>query len=383
MLETYQNALLQLHPVQWAIIGLFALLFLFQIVYILLFNLRAARHKSTPGKASQPISLLMVLRNEEDNLRSNLPPVLSLPGTEIEVVAVDNYSLDNSHLVLQSIQTTDQRVRISRLKQDTDFSEKMAQNIGLKAARYDWILPVAPSTSAFGTEWLSHTSSMLNGSNDVVVSYSNVAPTGSFFNLLYRTEFFFQQLRSFGFILNGMPFVVAQENVAFKKEKYFGVGGYRGRITESLLQLEMVINSFITRKNVSLSLTGKTAILENRRVSFKDYIDLIKREKRLREYLPSSVSFWLVLHNWVNFLMLPVAAAVVLLVPMLWTVVLIMMSLLVLANVFIIKKLLKDLNERKLFLPSFLIALFLPVLRFIFGAVYGSYGRRKGWKKVI
>jgi hypothetical protein len=60
-----------------------------------------------------------------------------------------------------------------------------------------------------------------------------------------------------------------------------------------------------------------------------------------------------------------------------------MIIFLILCNLFIIKKLLAVLNERKLFLPSFLIALFLPLIKFVFRAVHGNYGRKKGWKKII
>jgi hypothetical protein len=382
MLELYQNAVMQGHPLEWALIGLFVLLFLFQFYYMLFFNLRVARHKSTPGSSSGALSLLMVLRNEEENLREYLPGMLAIDNGEFEVVAVDNYSLDNSFIYLQSIQNQNEHLKISRLKQDTDFSEKMAQNIGLKAARYDWVMSVPPTTATFGNEWISGISA--HGNNvDVVVNYSNVRPSGSLFTLLYRVEYFFQQLKSFAFILNGMPYISTQENVAFKKDKYFGVGGYRGRITETFVQLEMVINSFITKKKVALVVSEKTAIQEKKKVSLKDYAELIKKEMRLRNFLPTAIRFRLIVYDCVNFLFLPVAIAIVILVPVLWPFILVMIIFLIICNLFIIKKLLASLNESKLFLPSFLIALFLPAIKLIFRAMYSNYGRKKGWKKII
>ncbi len=383
MLESYQNAIVQGHPIEWALTGLFVLLFLFQVFYLLFFNLRVARHKSSPESSSGTLSILMVLRNEEDNLREYLPGMLALNGCEFEVVAVDNYSLDNSYIFLQALQGQNQHLKISRLKQDTDYSEKMAQNIGLKAARYDWVMSVPPNAATFGNEWISHISAHADHNADVIVNYSNIRPAGSFINMLYRVEYFFQQLKSFGFILNGMPYIASQENVAFRKEKYFGVGGYRGRITESFVQLEMVINSFINKKKVKLLTSEKTAIYEKKKVTFKDYIELIKKDWYLRKYLPAAIRYRLAVHDWINFLFLPVAVAVVLVVPELWPFILSMIIFLILCNLFIIKKLLAALNERKLFLPSFLIALFLPVINFIFRAVHDSYGRKKGWKKII
>jgi len=374
---------MQGHPLEWVLTGLFVLLFLFQVFYLLFFNLRVARHKSTPESSSGALSLLMVLRNEEDNLRDYLPRILALNNCDFEVVAVDNYSLDNSYIFLQSLQNQNQHLKVSRLTQDTDFSEKMAQNIGLKAARHGWVMSVPPTAAAFSNEWISHISAYSANNKDVVVSYSNIKPSGSFFSLLYRVEYFFQQLKSFGFILNGLPYIATQENIAFKKDKYFGIGGYRGRITESFVQLEMVINSFINKDKVALLLSEKTAFYENRKVSRKDYIELIKKEMNLRKYLPAAIRYRLMVHDWVNFLFFPAAVALVLVVPELWPFILLMIIFLILCNLFIIKKLLAGLNERKLFLPSFLIALFLPVIKFMFRAVHGSYGRKKGWKKII
>jgi glycosyltransferase involved in cell wall biosynthesis len=383
MLETYQNVISGMHPLECALLCFFILLFLIQVTYMFLFTMRVAFNKKAVADKPFPLSLLMVLRNEEDSLRNNLPGILSLNNSEFEIVVVDNFSQDSSLDILEAMRTQNQKLHISRLKQDTDFSEKMAQNIGMKAARYGWVMSVPPATGKYGPGWISGISSFLNHDKDVIVNYSNAQPGGSFINLLYRVEFFFQQLKSFGFILSGMPYVVSQDNVAFKKDKYFEVGGYRGKITEPYVQLELVINTFIRKGNALLNLTGETAINQKGKISAKDYIDLVKKESSIRKYLSPKTRIILAVIDWVFFLYLPVAVALVILTPGLWTLILILLVLLGLCNLFIIKKLASQLNETKLFLPSLTVALLLPVIKLLTRALYGNYGRKKRWKKII
>ncbi len=379
-MEPLQNVVLRGHPIDWALIILFGFLFLFHLAYILIVTRRAAYHKNPPADNILPVSLLLVVKNEEENLSKNLKPFLIENKGDYEVVAVDNFSQDESLSVLNALQGEHPRLKITSLKQYTPHSEKMAHNIALKAAKHQWVILIPPSADLPKTQWLTEVSSRLNSSNVTVVNYSNLAPQKGFFNLLYRVEYFFQQIKSFGFITNRAPFVVSQENVAFQKMQYFEVGGYRGKISEPFANLELVINSFIRKRPVSLILSPDTSIQRKEDVRWKDYLELIKKEIYIRKHLPRGIRFLLVLYEWANLLFAPVAAVLVIRIPDVWPFVTGAIIGLIVCNLVIIKKLLSRLQEFKLFLPSFLIALFLPFFKIAFRIYYLGYGKKKEWK---
>lgn len=379
-MEPIQNAILRGDPIDWALFIFFAVLFLFHVAYMLVIFLRAALHKNLPAGDPTPISVLLVVRNEEENLGRNLKPLLEEQEGDFEVVAVDNFSQDESLPVLDSLKKVHPHLRISSLKQNTPYSEKMAQNIALKAASHDWVTLIPPSADLATTPWLKEVSSRLNSGSYTVVNYSNITPKRSFCNLLFRVEYFFQQVKSFGFIANHLPFVLSQENVAFQKQLYFNEGGFRGKISEPFAHLELVINSFIRKGPVSLNLSHHTVIHRKEDVKWKDYLELIKKEVYVRKHLPGGVRFLLVFYEWINLLFVPVTALVIVSEPAVWPLVAGMVICLILCNLLIIKKLLSRLQEYKLFLPSFMIAFLLPFFKLVFRVRYFSYGRKKEWK---
>ncbi len=380
IVESIKNALLQGQTIDWFLLLLFLLLFLVHLVNVFLFSLRVALHKNPPAGKQFPLSVLFTFRNEEKQLADNLPSLLKNGHSEFEVVAVDNCSLDESLTVLNSLKSEHNQLRISSLRQHTLYSGKMAQNIALKAASYDWVTFIPISVNLADSDWLKEVSSRINGKNQVVVNYSNIQPGRSFFNLLYRVEYFFQQLKSFGFILNGSSFVLTQENVTFKKQQYFDEGGYRGKVTEPFANLELVINSFIRKVPVSIVISAETALHRKENVNYKDYLELVKKEAVLRKHLPPGQRILLVLLEWAFLLFAPVGIFVVFRMPPLWPVVIGLFICLISCHLLIIKRLLIRLKEFKLFLPSLLTALILPFLKIIFRIWYFRYGLKREWR---
>ena len=104
MIDFFQHTLSEITFFQWAALVVFGLLFMSRLFYRLFFSLRILIHKKRKPAAGEkvPLSLLLTIRNEEDNLKKNLPEILKLKNADFEVVAVDDFSQDNSNYIHQS-----------------------------------------------------------------------------------------------------------------------------------------------------------------------------------------------------------------------------------------------------------------------------------------
>ncbi len=381
MPESFQSALTYLQPFHWVLLVFFMLLYLLQAGYLFFFTRKVAfMEKISRGKPS-PLTILLSLRNEEENLRKNLPQVLAAENGELEVVAIDDFSYDNSLTVLGVLKRQHRNLRVSSLNQEIRFSEKMGRNIALKAAQHDWVMVLSPCGSYIVPTWLAEISHRLDSRCEVVVNYSGVEPKDTLLNLLFRVEYFFQQLKSFGFILNGLPFIVSEDNVAFKKQKYFEAGGYREKVAEPYANLELVINSFMKKATTRLHLSGETVFQKGGNISKNRFFELLKKEVNLRKYLGGWKRFCLVMNDWTNLLFLPVTALVLVYLPWLWPLIGGLLLVFSWSYSFIIKRILNRLDERKLFLSSLLVALLLPYFKLFFRAGYYYHDRRKRWKR--
>ena len=380
MLKSIQTAIEQLQTPEWAVLYVFCTICIFRIFYQVCFTGRVFRKKPEFDGGVLPLSLILTLRNEEDNIRKYLPTVLEAKKSGFELIAVDDFSADNSMALLGSLKEKYSHLKISALNQETWHSVKMAQNIAIKAARYDWVMVIPPSICKFDPEWLQVISSYMNNDVDVIVNYSNVHHTGSFFNMLYRVENFFQQIKSAGYIVVGLPFVVSEENIAFRKIKYYDSGGYRHKVGEPYANLELLINTFIRKKSTRILFSGKTKILRDEVIDASEFFDLLKKEIRIRKHLKKSKKIMPAIEEFTECIFLPFMAGIYFLIPPLLPVLLFLLFLIILTKLFIIKKAIKRLNESKLLLSSLTYALFMPCLKLGYRFYYNHYILKKRCK---
>ena len=261
LLDTF-NALT---TIQLVVLVVAALLWLLRFLYLLFFPLRVlVKTKAKPVTTEKaPLSVLMVVRNEEENCRETLPRLLNLENPDMEVVVVDDYSQDNTLSVLGLLKQRYQRIKLSSLSQETRYSEKLAQNIALKSAEKDWVLLYPVSAQTPTQDWLNEMDKATADPVLVKLAYTTVAANNNRFNKFYRIENFFQQVRSASYSLNGLAFVYNEENVAFKRAEYFKLGGFGTKVQEPHANLELVINRFIRKEMLSCVSTKKT-FLPNR-----------------------------------------------------------------------------------------------------------------------
>ncbi|MCD6355449.1 MAG: hypothetical protein J7L95_07865, partial [Prolixibacteraceae bacterium] len=309
-----------------------------------------------------------------------LPGVLAIQNAPFEVVAVDDFSQDNSLSVLGVLKEKTGKLTVSSLSQETRFSEKLAQNIGLKGAKKNWVMIIPPTLTDYGDEWLKFISERLENNRTVVVNYSNVTPARNFFNHLFRIENFLLQWKSMGYILNGLPFVYNEENVAFRKEKYFETGGYGKYIKEPFANLELLINRFIRKRTTTINFSDHSAIRHSVEVGKKEYFELLKKSFRIEKHLSFIKRVVLFFDEFTKILLLPVTVVAVVSFFQLWPFFAGLFGLKILLQLVIIKVALNRLNERKIFISSFLYDGVMPYFKIVYRWAFNRRRRKQKWK---
>ena len=385
MIQNYQDIFSGLALSELVLLTVFGVLFLLRLLHLFLFTGRVLFRKKVDNNEAEkkPLSLILTIRNEEENLKNNLPKILSLENIDFEMVVVDDFSQDNSYLILGLLKDRYKRLTISALNQETKFSTKLALNIAIKATNNKWILTVPVSLAEVAAEWLDYISQATNNEKNVVIGYSTVARSKGFYNRLTRIENYFSYLKSTGYILNGIPFVYSVENVAFQKEKYFEIGGFGQKVTEHYANLELVINSFIRKKTTAVLFNKESSIRKTEVVKRADYFDLLKKSIRIESHLSSSKRVILFLIEFGKLLFLPIAAFVIVLLPELWIILAGLMGFIFTPYLFIIKITQNRLNERKIFIPSLVYDLLMPYYKLFFRWHFNRRSRKNRWKSRV
>ncbi len=385
MIQNYLNIFNGLSLNEKVLLYVFAFLFVLRFVYLFLFTGRVLfrRKSKVEQKKTNPLSLILTVRNEEEQLKQNIPKILSLEDVDFEMVIVDDFSQDNSYLVLGLLKDRYKRLTISMLNQETRFSTKLAINLAIKATKNNWVLGFPVSLSDVKADWLDEISGEMAENKNVIVAYSNVTTSKGFYNTLFRIEKYFQYTKSTAYILNGIPFVYTDENVAFRKEKYFELKGYRQKINEPYANLELLINTFIRKNTTSVLFNKESSIQKSEQIKKETYSDLVKKSIRIEKHLPFSKRLILGINELSSLVFIPLALFVIVLFPDLLIVVSGLLFIKIIAHLFIIKTLQNRLNERKIFIPSLVYEIIAPYLKLFFRWHFNRRSKKNRWKNKV
>jgi glycosyltransferase involved in cell wall biosynthesis len=370
----------------WEIIllGFFVLLFVFRVVIDFVFYGKVAFYKmklmGTPDQFNG-LSIIMTVRNEEENIKENLQALLSYMTGRGEVIVVDDFSQDQTFILLGLLREQYPNLKISSLNQEIRYSVKVSQNIGMKAASEEWVIFIPPHISGLPENWLSQFQNCFFVEKNTILGYSNVKYSKGFFNHLFRIESFFQQLKSFSFLLNGLGFVVNEENIAFRKAKYFEQGGYGKKIKETYANLELLINDFIKKKTTCLLLEPDSIIRTPISKTKVDFWDLLYKFRRIRSFLPFYKRFALASDELFRFFWIAVAAGIFMWFDELRIYIAAVFVLKIIIRGIVLKLSQNRVGEKKIFITSLLYDGLMPYLwLFASDRSYRGSSKRR-WKK--
>src|SRR5690606_19332427 len=95
--------------------GMCVLLLVFQLYYLLFVYSRLAFYKIPTQQdktATPPLSVIICARNEEENLRQNLPKILNQDYPEFEVILVNDFSEDDTKWLLKDLCVQYNRLKV-------------------------------------------------------------------------------------------------------------------------------------------------------------------------------------------------------------------------------------------------------------------------------
>lgn len=333
---------------------------------LLLFRYLLFSKKAPPKTKDPSFSVLMAIRNEEHNLKNNLPLLLSSDYPRYEVIVVDDYSQDQSYMILGLTRAKFTHLRLSGLSQEVRHSTKHALNVGLKAAGNDWVILSDPSVTTYPPRWLFSFAEKAGESHNLIIGYTGILPDKGLLHHLYRNELFFQQFQSYAFIACGRGFVAEETNLAFLRNKYFDTGGFARAMNDPYQNLERVINQFISSKKTTLNLSHEGVIRKNKKITRDAFRELLIKSIHIKRRLPFIQRMMLLTEDLSRLLIVPLTILILIYfreIILLCGLLVFMKLVLHIYNLFHVQK---RLNEEKIFLSSLIYELIIPYYRILF-----------------
>ncbi len=358
----------------------FSVVLIIQMFYLLGIYLKLALHKKELVSAdTNPVTILLTLRNEEPRIREMITTLTELPYSDYQVMVIDEFSEDDTLHILNILAETNHRIKITSLSQETRFLQKQAINIGMKGAESPLIVQITSNSKPVSNEWLAKLNELIDNNTDAVIGYTNVERKKGFRNLICRLEGFNQFMISGSWILAGKPFVFQENNILFRKSMYFENQGFKHKLNLNFANLELIFNENFRKGKVKISTNPELAIRENIEDDRGDHIKILKKGVQIRQSLNWSKKISLFIDDLSKVALIGLSTALFILHPEYWITFASLLIIYVITLLIIVKKLLTRLKERKLFVYSFVYILIKPIINWWFFWSMYLIHRRSRW----
>ncbi len=205
-------------------------LYLLVLVYLIKGWANLKRPKNTNGTCSTKVTILIAARNEEARINYTIDDILAqdYPKDLIEIIIVDDHSTDCTADIIRSY--ANRGVKLLQLNEDKPLNSYKKKAIAKAIDLSTGDLMVATDADCrMGNKWLSSIVNYFETSGSVMIS-SPVAyfEERSLFEYMQTLEFAYLIGIGASFIGNKRASTCNGANLAYRKDVFYEVGGFKG-----------------------------------------------------------------------------------------------------------------------------------------------------------
>ncbi len=228
------------------------------LYWILIFS-RLSFYKETQiaSERKDGCSVLIPVRNEQQNILKNLTSFLNQNNLKYELVVIDDHSCDSSYRELNRLAREFPHLKIykNRYKQ----GKKYALRYGVEKSTGEIILLTDADCTVKSQYWASKMVSTFKKDTDIVLGYSPYVGKG-LLNMFIRFETFMTALQYFSYYLLGIPYMGVGRNMAVRKSFFTSNDVYKNNMDLQSGSDDLLVNEFSNYKNTEIQISPDTFV---------------------------------------------------------------------------------------------------------------------------
>jgi glycosyltransferase involved in cell wall biosynthesis len=226
--------------------------------------------KSDISQFGNATSVILAVKDEEENLKKNLDFVINQNLKGFELTIIDDHSSDETCKYLNKIAKEHQHIKI--LENISNKGKKNALTLAVSDCDRDIIVLTDADCKPASSEWLSLMASRFSDEKtEIVLGYSPY--TGyNFLSKFIRFETFMTALQYFSYAVSGMPYMGVGRNMAFKKEVFVRSDGYSDHIDIQSGNDDLFVMANATSKNTAIQIDTKSFMFTDPQKTIKDFL---------------------------------------------------------------------------------------------------------------
>ncbi|TBX64988.1 glycosyltransferase [Flavobacterium silvisoli] len=251
--------------------------FLYYIVIFGKFSF-AKPQVNTPKRI--PVSVIVCAKNEEENVKKFVPLLAEQDYATFEIVLIDDASSDNTLEIFEEFEKQYPNVKLVKVENNEAFwgNKKFALTLGIKAAKYDYLLFTDADCHPVSKDWISSMSSQFTMSKTIVLGYGAYDKiTNSFLNKIIRFETLLTATQYFSWAKIGKPYMGVGRNMAYRRDEFFKVRGFMDHMKIRSGDDDLFINQAATGDNTTICYLPESFTYSEPKKTFKDWFTQKRR----------------------------------------------------------------------------------------------------------
>ena len=256
-----------------------------QLFYALFFFIRLSFYKEKLNPFNKGVSVILCAKDEAEMLSANLPSFLEQDYPEYEVIVVDDKSVDGTKYLLKDLEKKYFNLKVVTIDPHviSRVGKKFALSIGIKTAKYDYVLLSDADCKAYSKNWISKMTSSFE-SKDIVLGISPYKKTKGVLNKFIRFDEFIVMLQYLSYALAKIPYMGVGRNLAYKKSLFFSVKGFASHIHIPSGDDDLFIKEVATKDNVAIQIHKEADVFSEPKTTFSDWSYQRKRHISTSKY---------------------------------------------------------------------------------------------------
>ena len=181
------------------------------------------------------VSVVIAARNEEKNIANLLDDLITqtIDKNNFEVIISNDRSEDETGKIINEYSRKYEFIKYIQITKKKDMaSKKYALEQAIKDSKGEIIL-ATDADCRVSKHWAISMANLVNKTNKVVIGYSKIKSKTTLINEIQKIDFLGIMASNGGLLTNGIICSGSGQNLAYKKEDFFRIGGF-----ESLLKIK-------------------------------------------------------------------------------------------------------------------------------------------------
>jgi glycosyltransferase involved in cell wall biosynthesis len=244
-----------------------------QIIYFILYLIALSKEiVQKPGQAL-PVSVIICAHDEEQNLKELIPILLAQNHAEFEIIVVDDRSNDATFDLLLKETSKDHRLRMVHVNRTPPLfnTKKYALTLGIKAAKYEWILLTDADCRPNSKDWISSIAKHFSTDTHFVLGFSPYQFRPGFLNSFIRFETLISGIQFISFALLGIPYMGVGRNLSYRRSKFLEVKGFNNFIKVTGGDDDLFVNQHARKNNTAVCIDSDSLVTSFPKTTFSSF----------------------------------------------------------------------------------------------------------------